>query len=297
MNQSLEIGNVESLFKYLNYEYGKADKQTKHRYIVILYGPPGSGKSIAKNVASHLIKTIFKEELSVPDICHSFINTNIDSITYNVQVGNKTVSELLKENLAEHTTNPTDMSEIIKNEEQLIKSSYDIYRKHRPDVVSEMLYFFAVYSNKNIFLETSSGDSVYLNRIVNLLKYYKCIPIFVYPFVNDISILHERALCRGMTEGRFVSRNGNLGIESQMKSCLKNYTHSKEFLAELDDYVILMYNADIDLALVNEFKNCEFSGLDKLTIEKIYQTKVNKYFQKHEQKIDEFNVITTLKLN
>jgi hypothetical protein len=223
-------------------------KQTINKYIVILFGPPASGKTLARKIACYKIKKIFKEELGCEEIFNSFIDTGVDEITYKSIPKNsdKNISELLIENmkkLLEKRDNLDEKTFIKKNINEFVTSSFKIYSENRADIISELLLYFSLYLNKNIFFETSSGEPIYLENLIKIFDYFNYIPILIYPYITNVEILFDRSICRGIKEGRFLELNF---LSKSVISNLKNYKKIKKILIDKNNFIIYQYNSSFD---------------------------------------------------
>ncbi|AGF84906.1 hypothetical protein QJ854_gp876 [Moumouvirus goulette] len=268
----LKLHNFDSLVDYLQQTYGKATTQTEKKYLVILYGPPASGKSISRYIACHWIKTLFEEPSNIEDIYKSFIDTGIDDITYETESETgKRVIELLKENLNDKLGGDKTIENAKRNIADLASSSWNIYKNYRPDYVSELLYYFAIFLNKNIFIETTGSGTEYLNRIIDMLSYYEYIPILIYPFINDVKIIYDRSIQRGLTEGRFLRCDTPFGLASQMRISFSNYPKMKDILDKYNNYLIHQYNSNFPSDIAGQLKNFNFGGLDNFSMQLKYR--------------------------
>jgi hypothetical protein len=280
---SIKYGDCDSIITFLKEKCSKVIDITKNKYIVILYGPPGSGKSLARKIACHVIKIQYDETASENEIEKDFIDTGIDEITYDISDPStgKEVRTLLTENLKKHLLIDKDKQidtnlylDRIKKDPKLLnvlgESSFQIYKNNRKDSLSEMLYYFAISINKNIFMELASPQTDYLDRILALITYYNYIPIFIYPFVSKSSILCDRAVKRGLQEGRFLKCKGSFSIEDAMKKCLDGYENMKKIINKYKKYYILQYNADFDTDTFNEINAYNFKNLDEYELEEEY---------------------------
>jgi len=280
---SIQYGDCNSILNFLQTKCSSVTDITKNKYFVILYGPPGSGKSLARKIACHIIKKYYNEDATVEQIEKDFVDTGIDEITYDIiePTSHKRVRELLIENLKKQlgleekeNVDPELYFDKIQNNPTLLKnlasSSFQIYKNNRKDSLSELLYYFAISIKKNIFIELASPQTVYLDRILALIQYYQYIPIFVYPFVSKSSILCDRAIKRGLNEGRFLECKSAFGIENAMKSCLEGYDSMKNIIRNYDKSYILQYNADFDTEIFNEISSYHFDNLEKYKLEYEY---------------------------
>lgn len=84
-----------SILKYIDTRLKCATKKTTAKYVVILYGPPGSGKTLARKVAINYISKVFGEDAS-----DSFIDAGLDDIIYeNIDENGETVKSKLIKNI------------------------------------------------------------------------------------------------------------------------------------------------------------------------------------------------------
>jgi hypothetical protein len=266
----LKLNNFDSLLDFLKESYAKAPTTTTKKYFVILYGPPASGKTIARKIACHKIKELFGENMSMEKIYESFIDTGIDEIAYEVEKDDKKLKDRLIINLNSIVPDAkNNMRTVTEKINELADSSFRLYRENRPDYLSELLYYFAVFLGKNIFFETSTGDPVYINNVAKSLGYYGYTPIFIYPFINDVNILYKRSIERGLKEGRFL-KCSNYGLVEQMTGCLKNYSVNVENISKFKNYLIFQYDANMNNDIFFEMNRFEFNNLPSLQLEVKY---------------------------
>ena len=269
MANLIKPGDYDSLTTYLNSKIKNNTAHTKQKYLVILHGPPSSGKAHATKVACRLIYEYFEKTVPLSDLKNTFLNTNVDSLTYDtLTMNNISVKQALIDNL--YTTigatykldykNEIDVNLVESNIDKLVKTSYEIYQAYRPDNVSEIMFYLSVFLGLNIFLETSNGDPAYLSRVVESLKFYGYIPIIIYPFVADVSVIYHRSIKRGMMEGRFICKDT---IAKSMVKCLDNYHALVEIISKHDQYAYYQYDAnypdcDVFLREVLDINNPNF---------------------------------------
>lgn len=274
-NKKISIirNDLNSLLKYLNNIYTCSGKNntSKNRYIVILYGPPASGKSLARKVACHIINKYFNEHTSDEKLYETFIDTSVDELTYNVQINNESVSDILKKIilnfLKNNNINPTDkniLSFLNKNIDAIQAESFKIYKENRMDALSELLFYFSTFLNKNIFFEIATANIKYLKSIVRSLKNYNYIPIVIYPFIDDVNIIYKRSLLRGLEEGRFLKCNGDYGLYNIIQTNITNY--NKYIIGDFmknPKFIVYRYNANLSFEDYKEINRFIFSTLHK----------------------------------
>lgn len=305
------IGNLDELFEYLKKRIN-TNKQTIKKYMVILYGPTGSGKTLSRKIACYYIKKLFGETMSYTDLESTFVDTGVDEITYEKknEISNKTVKELLKENLLEKTKNKyiqidkNIISEFINKLtgdefNDIVDSSFKIYKNNRADAESEAMLYIGSAFKRNIFMEFASFTESYFDNIINgFCKFYGYIPIIIYPFVNDAQILFARTLKRGMDEGRFINCTGNYGISKMIEKDLEDYPKILPMLHKLDHYLFIMYDANINQEDYNKYNNYNFVTFDNNIMDiqyKIKNTDNNKIVtEEYKKKITNFENLTKI---
>jgi predicted ABC-type ATPase len=200
--------NADELFKYIKTmvtETACAECVTKEKYLVILMGAPGSGKTLARKVAAKYIYTMEKSitDIDIPiieGIHKSFIDISIDTFVYNGIVSNSEQTNALTGELL--------FKEIIASASTKEKSdkSLKLYNDLRPNFnpISEIILHLAAYLGLNVFFETLGSEEYILNLIQNFCKYYKYKLIIVYPQVTDEEAHIKRANDRAANDGRYI---------------------------------------------------------------------------------------------
>ena len=287
---SIKMNNLVSLIKYITAKYKDMDKlpNTNKKYIVILYGPPSSGKTLAKKIGCYLIKEHFHESLSEQNILKTFVDSNIDDLTYDRYICNKTkvnckrlqdklLEELKKYKIEANIPNDTliDTTNITNPKiNEYIKLSENIYFSNRVDTLSELMISLGSFLNRNIFLETASGNMGYIEQILKLLSWYNYIPIIIYPYVlkynglTDTDLLYERATDRGNKEGRFVRKEK---IEELTNKSIEKYNdliiNKDHFLYTYKNLIIYRYNAKISQEEYNKINSFDFSRINDIKLD------------------------------
>ena len=293
----IKSGDYDSLVEYIRNRLKNNSNRTKNKYLVILHGPPSSGKSHATMVACRLIYDYFEKDLTPEKIKSTFLNTNVDDLTYHtITKNNIPVKQELLDNMYSvihnypinydneneikkfrsdtkklDPTKEADVEFVTCQIGKLVSSSYEIYRMYRPDNISEIMFYLSVFMNLNIYLETSLGEPSYIRRVVESLKYYGYIPIIVYPFVADVKIIYDRSIRRGIVEGRFLNRDGPFGLSTAMSTCLNNYQSLIKIISEYEQYAHYQYdsnypNCDEFLLEIQNLENKDFFNKHLLDI-------------------------------
>lgn len=283
----INYGNIDSLFEFIIKKTGSSfDIKTKNRYFVILYGVPGSGKTIARKISYHKIKQLYEEEPTIENMEKTFVDTSIDDIIYELKFNDddSDIQKKLIDNkssiLGSTEAKQTDIDvNILKN---LIDTSYDIYIKHKTEgnILSELLFYISAYFSKNIFMEISSPNIDYLLNIINgFCKFYNYIPIFIYPYINNQNILRKRTLDRGLIEGRFISMEGEFGIINKIAKLEEGYiqfqnkilTDGYKILNNIEDINknpkiinVISYNSDFNESIYKKIGDNDFSDINNI---------------------------------
>lgn len=289
-DKKIERGNLKSLLDYLEDIINVKNQKTERKYFVILYGPPASGKTVARKIACHLINSTFNERdqngtnMNDEEIFNTFIDTGVDELTYDVistideNPDKKTVEEVLQDrlkNIIPDNIEDVDYKKRIVRDhiDELVNESFKIYRRDRADNVSELLYYLSVFLDMNIFFETASGSADYIDKVLENLGYYNYIPVTIYPFIKDVNILYNRSIERGLKEGRFIKCGGDYGITNNMKVSLEQYPKLKEIIRSKDEYIIYMYNAEFPSDIFDQINKYKFEELSNYLLES-YQAEI-----------------------
>jgi len=299
--------NLKSTLEYIFNHYEKMDsiKNTTKKYFVILYGPPASGKTLAKNIACHIIKKYMEEKISEKEILNTFVDSNIDNLTYDQEIKDEEEQKsndiyiTLQKKLLKELQKTKDTLGMKENEEvtpenivnfnDFIKTYGGLYYINRTQTLSDLMIFLGSYLNRNIFFETASGNIGYPNILINILKWYNYIPIIVYPYIenipDNITELYKRSIKRGNSEGRFLTYQD---IETFKKNSDKNYFSlfhptdelpaTKEFINN-KTFIICRYNAMS--THYNHYINFNFDNLN----EDIYDLYIKKEYVEIEKKM------------
>lgn len=199
----------------------KIDKSNEN-YILIVMGPTGSGKTIARKVGYKMVELLENKELVLhntkiiednmktklinTNIEKSFIDISVDDYVYGLRINETSGKDKLR---ITNTQLIEDMKENINNDklsENTIEQ-YSEYRKHINFLPMVMVYI-AAYLKINIIFETVCGYWL-LDELVKNINYF---PLIVYPLVNK-DILLQRTIERGKEEFRFINEtNINKGI-------------------------------------------------------------------------------------
>jgi hypothetical protein len=271
-------GNLKSLFDYIQAQIPDIileGNNTKNKYLVILYGPPSSGKNIARKIACNKIKTVFDEKISLNNIFDSFIDSGVDDIIYQYKKSSSDlkVSKKLKDifdDFAKDSNQENISEEFIKtNIAKIAEQSYRVYSKNKKksDAVSEVIKFLSIFLNLNLFIETASWNSEYWNNFLSLLSYYNYIPIVIYPFTDQSDLLFHRNIKRGMKEYRFLQNEGNYGIKKiaeNAKDKFKNVIKDIKSIYIENSY-LLVYDTDLDDTAFDNIKNMMFTSDTQIT--------------------------------
>jgi hypothetical protein len=158
-------------------------------YMLVVYGPPASGKSRAKEL---MIK-----EFGLAD---NYINIDVDQLVYHTNQfqnfkNNTDISDLTNITPNDLDDNPK-IQKIIENYKN-IRSKTSFFIK--------VFIGIALMFNYNIVLETTGGGSDWSNIADDVLN-YKYNIYLVYPYTDNIELLINRSISRGLEEHRFVTK-------------------------------------------------------------------------------------------
>lgn len=256
---------LNELFNYVKTKI-KSEKITKKNYLVFLYGPPASGKSIARTIACNEIKKTEGLNSDLDNIHNSFVDTGVDEIVYHY-AGNKLenafkkkfsvlkdstrsqASEYTKENF-KTLIEPTKLSDaddsIIKQQADSTFGIYSQIKKEFGDSVSDIFRSLAIYLKLNIYMESASYNSSWFRAIFQMCKFYDYIPIVMYPLTDQLGKLCDRNIARSFQEYRLLTCKGKFSIEKKMIDCAKNFDTLIRDINEFfpHDNIIYVYDTD-----------------------------------------------------
>jgi hypothetical protein len=292
--------NAESIFSYLHQKISHIKSRTKNKYVVILYGPPGSGKTIARNIACKYIMNAFNESTATYD---TFVDTGVDEIIYESEdeTGEKIKDKLvnnLKDRLTEMRTmynkEVLDRLMVTRNISSIVSSSYSIYSDDKKDAdsLSDLLVALATLLNYNIYFEISKPNINYMSKLIESLKYYDYIPVIIYPFINDVNVLFNRTIDRGMSEGRFLTCEGDYGLLKIMRDCLNEFKYIKRIMNG-GRHCCVVYDANVPPEIFKELVARNYANFEKyvLQIELLIDTK----YPIFTYEVGNFNQLTDIK--
>ena len=144
--------------------------------------------------------------------------------------------------------------------------TFKIYKDNRADSISETIKKMAEFLEKNIFFEIASGKSEYIKKIITDTIYYNYIPIIIYPFIDDINIIYNRSIDRGISEGRFLKKEFLINSIEDNKNnfiVLKNMIVNGDFGKKA---LIMKYDSDFEIVVKEQFQLYNFTELKILEI-------------------------------
>lgn len=211
--------NTEELFDYIQKRVDKIAGKTKEKYLVILMGAPGSGKTLARKLTAKYI-TKYIEGINEPtdEDCNktfnSFVDISIDDFVYDSQIIEGEYTRLIDRDVENGRNKFKHIATEYKeaeddNIDRFVEKSKQLYFGMRPhfDTVGEIILNLSAYLSANIFFETIGNEGYIKNLIENFCKYNGYNLVIVYPFIANETIHLKRVRNRGAVEGRFVNND------------------------------------------------------------------------------------------
>jgi hypothetical protein len=169
---------------------GTTGASKKEKHLIMLYGPPASGKSIAKK--------IMLSKLKIGD--SDYIDINLDDIIGDNRKYKYELEELKKE----HGNTSAEPSDNIK------KRATDLYFsiRKKANLVFELLVFITRLYDISLVVEVTGGtycSMVWWDNILRFFKTKKYTISLIYPVVTEVDKIVSRADERGKEIFRFVS--------------------------------------------------------------------------------------------
>lgn len=209
--------NLEELFEYIKTNVNNKKEKTKEKYLVILMGPPASGKTLARKFASkyiykHLENTNGNDN-DIDKIFNSFIDISVDEFVNDGAVINSTNLEEKtgKELFADYAQKYKSLlaSSVDKNSElftTLNDETQKLYFNLRPnfDAIGNIIFNLASYLEMNIFYETIGNSSDIEDLAKNFCAYFGYNLLVIYPHVSDKAEHLRRLDERRKEDGRLV---------------------------------------------------------------------------------------------
>jgi len=292
---SKDDDNIEttkkSLLEFIDKTMDGLEKNKfKNKYVVILIGPPGAGKTLARHVGIKKIITSEDNKQTTDYYFNTFIDISVDDYVAGVIVKEEemTYEELLNEaKTGEESTHKTitgkkmlerevkgivrDAKEI-KQDGQLYtddfyEKTFAVYKKLRDkvDSLSFIMLYLSTYLGANIFFETL-GDPWILKEIViafcNATQY---ITVIVYPYIVSYEQVADRIHKRGISEYRYMSKTN---VDIAIQKANNTYELIKQYQIEntkLKKILMIKYNAIVDLT-PDEISN---NNVDRLMSQEI----------------------------
>ena len=133
-------------------------------------------------------------------------------------------------------------------------------------------------------MEIASPNIDYLLNLINrFCKFYKYIPLFVYPYINNHDTLYTRMIERGSKEGRYVSMEGEHGIANKIINMENAYIQFQNYFLTnnykiinkreltningeklLNCISLISYNSDFDEQSRDMILNNDFDIVDNI---------------------------------
>lgn len=230
--------NFNSIMEYVTKKLSStiANKKTKdanepntEKHLIMLYGPPASGKSKAKEI---ILNKLGIES----DDC---IDINLDDIIGDDKTYIKTINNLKRE----ASDLNTGISEKIKDEATNIYFSI----RNTANVVFEILLFITRLYNISLVVEVTGGTYCSMIWWYNILSFYKSKQYkitLIYPVVSKSTTIINRAEERGEEIFRFVSSESIIksikNAKKNIKTIIKNDDINKIF-----DNIYIYSNDDV----------------------------------------------------
>ena len=261
----------------------KSIKATKNKYLVILIGAPGSGKSIARKIATKIVGNVelLKEMRTTEkydNIFNSFMDISVDDYVYGAKInGEDNGADKLKKNYAEIYGNDA-LTEDEKLNEIKVTSGQQYFKiRNNLNSISSIMLYISAYLGLNIFFETIGHFNYIDNFLINdFCKYNKYIPIIIYPYISDNEIHKSRILDRAKIEGRLPDLDFVFKIKDSVDKTFNDlYDNSNKYLND-DLNMVILFKYDNSKQLSSEnIKEYTFSEIAILKQKKFLLEKSN----------------------
>lgn len=282
---SKDDDNIEttkkSLLEFINKTMDGLEKNKfKNKYVVILIGPPGAGKTLARHVG--ITKIINSEDdkdnkdgQKTDYYFNTFIDISVDDYVAGVIVKDDDSSheELLHE--AKTSEDPTHKTITGKNmlerevgrivleakkinqngqlyNDDFYNKTFEVYKKLRDkvDSLSFIMLYLSTYLGANIFFETLGDLWILKEIVIAFCDATQYIPVIVYPYIVSYEQVADRIHKRGKTEYRYMSKtnvDNAIRIADHTYELIKQQQIENTKLKNHKQILMIKYNAIVDL--------------------------------------------------
>jgi hypothetical protein len=185
---SYDYTTPEGVQEYIKFVQSKVTSY-ENPYLLILYGPPATGKTTAKNVA-----------LTELGLASDYVYISEDQFVYDT----KQFQELTQRVNIEDLKN-LPIEEIINNPEvQLLQQEYNRIRKSTKFLIHVFMGLALMYKYNVVLEMTGNALDWYVTHVVDEFAHYKYENYVVYPKNDNADELYKRSIERGFKEYRFI---------------------------------------------------------------------------------------------
>ena len=279
---SKDDDNIEttkkSLLEIINKTMDGLEKNKfNKKYVVILIGPPGAGKTLARHVG---IKKIINSEDNkyrqrTDYYFNTFIDISVDDYVAGVIVKDE---EILHEELRhEAKTGEESLHKTITGKNMLEREvgrimleakkinqngqlynddfynkTFEVYKKLRDkvDTLSFIMLYLSTYLGANIFFETLGDPWILKEIVIAFCDATQYIPVIVYPYIVSYDQVADRIHKRGKTEYRYMSKtnvDNAIRIADHTYELIKQQQIENTKLKNHKQILMIKYNAIVDL--------------------------------------------------
>jgi hypothetical protein len=235
--------NMKEIVKYISTMVSAIKGKTKDKYLVILMGAPGSGKTLARKVAAKYIHNIESTESITEStggiVYNSFIDISIDNFVYDGVLVN---SYNTQEN---HSKSGKKLFDELKGTHENIEKSSDLYFKLRVNYnsICEIILNLAAYLGLNVFFEILGNETYITHLIQSFCIYYGYKLIIIYPYIINEDTHISRADTRAKEDGRYISsdyikesRTATRNLFEKLKTIIPRFLTESFQLATLIEF-------------------------------------------------------------
>jgi predicted ABC-type ATPase len=240
--KAFDFSALDNLFSYLQYKLTNPPIiPSLSPWLIILYGPPGSGKSLTKNI---LIKR-YKLD------AESYLSINLDDILYDSKVYQDAMTN---NNFKEQFAQVTSLADpIVSTLANTFKKEYGL--AHR---VKDIFITIGAMYKYNVVVEVTGITDSFMEKITKKYHEFGYNIYLGYPVVTKPSIIYDRILARSKTVCRIVTKD-------YVDFIIKNapVLFSKKIITSDLYNAVLAYDADTQVDTTQHLPS------DKIIYEKI----------------------------
>lgn len=160
-------------------------------YLLILYGPPASGKTTAKKFMTKQL-----------NLSNNYVYISEDQFIYDTIQYNEMKTKVHLDSIKDYAANELEHSSEVK----FLQDEYNKIRK-KTKLIIRSLADISMMFKYNIVLETTGAAlDWFMTHLINEFHHSNYQIQLAYPYISNLDLLHQRSIERGFKEYRFTPK-------------------------------------------------------------------------------------------